>query len=295
MKIPQQTLEDEGRKSLLIVVLSVLFAGVTNWFIVPYGLYSGGILGFCQLIRTLITEATGVKPPFDYAGLLYYAVNIPIMIVVSRLMGKRYFAKTILCVTAQSLGMALIPIPSTIPIASPLAAVLVGGILRGALVGLCMKYGANDGGMDLVAILMLQKDRHITVGNLNLIINAALYIAMGIHFNLTTVVYSLISSAMMAYALDRFYSQGINVEVHIITRQDPGELYSMILKELHRSVTTWDGMGIYAGKPVHILYVVLNKYEVAALRRLVRLYEPDAFLVETQGVTVGGNFEKHLG
>ncbi len=295
MDLAEKFVKEEGRKSLLIVILSVLFAAVTNWFIVPYGLYSGGILGFCQLIRTLITQATGVKPPFDYAGLLYYAVNIPIMIAVSRLMGKRYFAKTLLCVTSQSIGMALIPIPSTIPIASPLAAVLVGGILRGALIGLCMKYGANDGGMDLVAILMLQKNRHITVGNLNLIINAILYIAMGIHFNLTTVVYSLISSAMMAYALDRFYSQGINIEVHIITRQDPSELEGAILKELRRSVTTWDGVGIYAGEPVHILYVVLNKYEMSTLRRLVRIYEPDAFLVETQGVTVGGNFEKHLG
>ena len=74
--------------------------------------------------------------------------------------------------------MALIPIPVHTPIENPLAAVLVGGILRGALVGLCMKYGANDGGMDLVGILLLQKDRHISVGNLNLVINLILYVIM---------------------------------------------------------------------------------------------------------------------
>lgn len=293
-KISRTNMKTEGKKCLFIVVLSFLYGATVNWLITPYGLYAGGLLGVCQLIRSIINEQFGIHPNFDYAGLLYYAVNIPLMLMVKKVMGRRYLFKTILCISAQSLAMAFLPIPAVPPIENALAACLLGGILRGALIGLCMRYGANDGGMDLVGIMMLHKDSNVTVGGLNLVINIIVYVVMALRYNLTIVAFSLISAAVMSYGLDRFYSQGINVEMHIITRGDSKELEQRINHELRRGVTTWNGVGAYAGKEVHILYVILNKYEVASLRRLVRLYDPEAFVVENQGVKVGGNYEKHL-
>lgn len=292
--MPQKDLEAEGRKVLMILALSVLYGGITNWFIVPYHLYSGGILGVAQLIRSVITDLTGVQPPFDYAGLLYYLINIPVMFVVQRMMGRRYFVKTLICITAQSLAMSLIPIPASPIIDDALASCLLGGILRGITIGLCLRFGANDGGMDLVGIILINKDMKVTVGQLGLIVNIILYVVMAIRYDLTIVTYSMISSAMMSYALDRFYSQGINVEMHIITKEDPKPLEEAITSQLRRSATTWQGTGIYAGKPVHILYVIMNKYEVNTLRRLIRSLDPTAFIIENAGVKVMGHFEKHL-
>lgn len=294
LPMSQKDMETEGKKVLMILALSVLYGGITNWFIIPYHLYSGGILGLSQLIRSVITEVTGVQPPFDYAGLLYYLINIPVMLIVRRMMGRRYFVKTAICLTAQSLSMALIPIPSAPLIDDALAACLLGGILRGITIGLSMRFGANDGGMDLVGIILINKGKKLTVGQLGLFVNALLYIVLALRYDLTTVAYSMISAAMMSYALDRFYSQGINVELHIITKKDPSRLEQAITGSLHRSATTWQGTGIYAGDPVHVLYVVLNKYEVTALRRLVRTLDPQAFIIENAGVKVMGHFEKHL-
>ena len=294
LPMSQKDMETESKKVLMILALSVLYGGITNWFIIPYHLYSGGILGMVQLLRSLITEITGVQPPFDYAGLLYYLVNIPILIIVQRMMGRRYFVKTAICISAQSLSMALIPIPAAPLIDDTLAACLLGGILRGVTIGLCLRFGSNDGGMDLVGIILINKDRKVTVGQLGLIVNIILYVVLAMHYDLTTAVYSMISSAMMSYALDRFYSQGINVEMHIITRENPVKLEQAITSQLRRSATTWQGTGIYAGQPVHILYVVMNKYEVHALRRLVRSLDPGAFIIENAGVKVMGHFEKHL-
>lgn len=295
-KLPmsQEDMETEGKKVLMILLLSVLYGGITNWFIIPYHLYSGGILGTAQLVRSIITEVTGVQPPFDYAGLLYYLINVPVMLIVRRMMGRRYFVKTVICISAQSLSMALIPIPSAPLIDDALASCLLGGILRGVTIGLSLQFGANDGGMDLVGIILINKGHKITVGQLALIVNIILYVVLAVHYDLTTAVYSMISSAMMSYTLDRFYSQGINVEMHIITQEDPKQLEQAIISQLHRSATTWQGTGVYAGRPVHILYVVMNKYEVHALRRLIRSFDPTAFIIENAGVKVMGHFEKHL-
>ena len=50
---------------------ALLLAAAINLFIVPQGLYSGGLYGLCQVIRTLLKTKLGLETPFDMAGLLY--------------------------------------------------------------------------------------------------------------------------------------------------------------------------------------------------------------------------------
>ena len=59
-------------------------------------------------------------------------------------------------------------------------------------------------------------------------------------------------------------------------------------------MTRWQSVGVYSGEEFHVLYVIVDKYEAPRLRRLIREYDPCAFVVENTDVTVSGNFEKHL-
>ena len=65
----------------LAVAATLLYAIGVNWFIVPMGLYTGGLLGFCQVARTLIVEALGLSPNVDFSGVLYLAANVPILLL----------------------------------------------------------------------------------------------------------------------------------------------------------------------------------------------------------------------
>ena len=47
------------------------------------GLYTGGLLGFCQVARTLIVEALGLSPNVDFSGILYLAANVPILLLAA--------------------------------------------------------------------------------------------------------------------------------------------------------------------------------------------------------------------
>ena len=81
----------------------VLIAFGVNLFIVPLGLYSGGVLGVCQLFRTLLQTYIGVDlGSFDITGILYFIVNIPILIYGYRVLGRALAAKTIICTIAYS-------------------------------------------------------------------------------------------------------------------------------------------------------------------------------------------------
>lgn len=61
-----------------------------------------------------------------------------------------------------------------------------------------------------------------------------------------------------------------------------------------RGVTNWDGAGAYTNQASYILFVVISKYEVSQLKRIVRGIDPNAFMIFTEGCSVSGNFEKRL-
>ena len=71
------------KKLCMATLGEILFAIGMNLFVVPMGLYTGGILGISQLIRSLIVNVFHVKVAFDIAGLInfiLYPNGIPILV-----------------------------------------------------------------------------------------------------------------------------------------------------------------------------------------------------------------------
>ena len=285
----------EAQRIMVLLLGTFIYAVGINFFIVPAGLYTGGVLGLCQLLRSFLTSVVGLRfGSVDVAGILYYLVNIPFLILAHKLMGKLYFAKTILGITAESVFLVLLPVPRQALVDNRLAAALIGGVICGAMMGLMLRMGACDGGMDLIGVLIVHQRNGASVGHANLYVNIVVFAIMAFNYPIDILIYSLFSAFVTSYALDRFYSQNIKVEFHIITQQDVNVLEKSIIRELRRSVTRWEGKGGFSGNDVNILYVIVDKYEAPRLRRLVREFDPDAFVVENSGVNISGNFEKHL-
>ena len=67
-----------------------------------------------------------------------------------------------------------------------------------------------------------------------------------------------------------------------------------IMEQTGRGATNWDGKGAYTQKTAYILYVMISKYEVAKIKKIVHSIDPDAFMIFTEGCSVDGHFEKRL-
>ena len=66
----------EGKRTLACIVASLMYAIGVNLFVVPAQLYSGGLMGICQVIRTLLVEYLHMNfHSFDIAGIIYYIIN----------------------------------------------------------------------------------------------------------------------------------------------------------------------------------------------------------------------------
>lgn len=284
------------RLRMLACILGELIAAFSlNYFIVPLGLYSGGSMGVCQLIRTLLQIWGGLSfGDYDIAGILYFLSNIPILLYARGILGRKFVLKTVVCTMAFSLFYSVIPAPSTMVVNDTLTACLLGGILTGVGSGLVLTCGGSGGGLDVIGLCLSKKGSRFTVGRFSMTFNAFLYALCLILFTPETAIYSVIYNFASAMVVDKAHQQNISVQALIFTRAGERELGRVIMDELGRGVTWWEGVGAYTGENVHILCVCLSKYEIEELFHTVHEMDPHAFITLQEGVRIYGNFQKKL-
>ena len=284
------------RLRMLACILGELIAAFSlNYFIVPLGLYSGGSMGVCQLIRTLLQIWGGLSfGDYDIAGILYFLSNIPILLYARGILGRKFVLKTVVCTMAFSLFYSVIPAPSTMVVNDTLTACMLGGILTGVGSGLVLTCGGSGGGLDVIGLCLSKKGSRFTVGRFSMTFNAFLYALCLILFTPETAIYSVIYNFASAMVVDKAHQQNISVQALIFTRAGERELGRVIMDELGRGVTWWEGVGAYTGENVHVLCVCLSKYEIEELFHTVHEMDPHAFITLQEGVRIYGNFQKKL-
>ena len=283
----------EGKRTFLCIFASFVYAVGLNLFVVPAGVYSGGVMGVCQVIRTILSDYFQLNfQGFDIAGVIYYIINIPIFILAFVRLGRKFFIKTLVSVTSMTVFLSVIPITQVVE--DTMAACVVGGIVSGAGIGFALRMGSSSGGMDVVGLLLTRWKRDFSVGKVSLIVNLFLYGVCFFLFDVQIVVYSIIYASVYSVAMDKVHTQNINVEAKIVTKADTTELEKAVFEEIYRGITKWSTEGAYTHEDSHMLYITLSKYEVGRLKTVVHKYDPHAFIVVTEGVSVDGNFLKKL-
>ena len=64
-----KALQNKWARVLIAVFATFLYALGVNLFVVPMGLYSGGVVGLSQIIRTLLAQAVELPAGVDIAGI----------------------------------------------------------------------------------------------------------------------------------------------------------------------------------------------------------------------------------
>ena len=266
-----------------------------NYFIVPMGLFSGGILGVSQLLRTLIASRVALPAGVDIQGVLYLLLNLPLILLAWRALGRVFVVRTLICTLSSSFFYSILTAPATPILEERIACCLVGGIIGGFGLGLTLTSGCSSGGLDILGLWLTKRGSHFTVGRFSVSFNAVLYSICAILFDVPTALYSIIYNVISSLMVDRAHQQGISVQLMIFTRDEDPELPQHIMRELNRGVTYWEGMGAYTGKPIRVMCVAVSKFEVEDLRRIVIELDPHAFFIVQEGVRIEGNFIRKIG
>lgn len=271
-----------------------LFAFGVNVIITPLGLYNGGFMGIAQLIRTVMFQMFDFSflQQIDIAGIIYYIINIPIFYWAWKEMGKGFLVRSLISVTIQTAFMTFIPVPKEAIFSDRLMSCIIGGLVVGTGVGMILRGRSSGGGQDIIGVIFAKKHPGFSVGKIAIMMNVVVYAVCLWMFDIEVVVYSLIYTTVLAMACDRVHVQNINMSVMIFTKQEG--ISEIILKEMGRGVTKWEGVGAYTNETSHILYIMISKYEVEQIKEIIHRVDPHAFIIFNEGTSVIGNFEKRL-
>lgn len=278
---------------IMVIVGAVMYAVGLVLFVTPHNLFTGGVMGFSQIIRSAVTMYTPIRLPadFDLSGIIYYTINIPLFIIAFRSISKTFFVKTLIAATTITLLLSFIPIPAPL-IADRLTSCIVGGLIVGVGTGFMLLYGGSGGGLDIVGMFLTKRYTDASVGKVALIGNIVLYMICALMFDFETAVYSIIYTAVSSITLDRIHHQNILMRAIIFTKVN--DVAGPIMNKLGRGVTEWTGEGAYTGEAEHVLVTVISKYELGQLRRIVLEHDPHAFITYDRIDGVDGNFLKKL-
>lgn len=265
-----------------------------NLLIVPMGFYSGGFMGVSQLASLFLTKGLHlpISPEANITGIIYFAINIPLMYLGFKVLGKEFAVRTLIMTGLMSAFLVIIPIPKTPYVEDYLTAGIIGGIVCGIGNGLVLRGRSSAGGQDIIGLCCAKKFPNFSVGKVTIIINIFVYGLCMFLFDIEIVIYSLIYAMVLSLAVDRVHIQNINTSVMIFTKK--AGISKAIMEQTGRGVTNWDGEGAYTNRASYILFVMISKYEMAQLKKIVRNLDPDAFMIFTEGCSVDGNFEKRL-
>ena len=250
---------------------ALLLAFSMTAFTVPNRIAPEGISGIATILFFV------VKMPVGFTILI---CNIVLIAMQAKIIGRGSAWKTLFSIIVNSAAIEVMM--NVMPVApmttNPILAGLYGGILSGIGVGITFKAGGTSGGMDIVSQILHYKYR-IPIGDVTLVSNIVVTGLAGFTFGAELALYGLITVFFTSKVIDAVL-EGMSVfrTVTIISKQSDVIGWA-IIEELHRGVTSLEGIGMYSGKPVGVLLTAIRRGELPILRRIVYDNDPKAFVI----------------
>lgn len=264
-----------------------LFSFITDiaFYIVGCGIYSIAVTMFISPNEISPGGLTGIATVLNYlfmlpTGIVLFLLNIPILILGFIKFGGIFITKTAIATTILSFMLEITEnLLSAVKIDLILAAVF-GGILMGLGLSIVMLRGATTGGVDIIAKVINRKFRHLTVGRLILMSDAAVVMIAALAYgNVQSALYSVISLYASSRIMDvMLYGADKGKIVYIIT-DSAKEISDAVMTEVRRGVTVMNVVGGYTGSDKKMLMCVLRRHEVSAVYRIVGENDSNAFIV----------------
>ncbi len=260
---------------------SFCFGVSVSVFTEPNRIAPGGVTGLAVLLGFLSGLPT---------GLISVLLNLPLLIIAYRRMGRDFFWRTAAGLVLSSVAMDITPLFLPGFFGDRLLAAVFGGVLTGAGLGLIYRRGGSTGGAEIVATLWRRQTPDLSIGRVMLFLDAAVILLSAAVFReINSALYAAVTVFLSAQVMDRLVYGAQTAKVALIVSRNWQEITERILTHLHRGVTQLSSAGGYTGEEGKVLLCAVGQREGYRLWELIREIDPSAFVLfltaeEVQGV-----------
>jgi uncharacterized membrane-anchored protein YitT (DUF2179 family) len=162
--------------------------------------------------------------------------------------------------------------------ADPLEAIVIGGAMLGAGAGFIIRHGGCTDGTEILAILINRK-KGFTIGQVIFFVNVFVFGAYGWIFNDWHIALRSLMTYLVAFKTMDIVIAGLEeLKSVLIMCSKPEKLSKLITHELGLGLTFIKGKGGYSGEDRDILFVIVERLDLAELKEIVLREDPSSFI-----------------
>jgi uncharacterized membrane-anchored protein YitT (DUF2179 family) len=263
---------------------------IIDWVLIVLGIFSAsfGLKGFLLSSHFIDGGVTGISMLLaDIThipiAVLLFVINVPFLILGYRRLGLGFAIKSTTAIAGLSLCLALIHFPDIT--SDKLLTAVFGGFFIGVGIGFAIRGGAVLDGTEIAALLLSKKAQILKVSDIVLILNVIIFGAAAFLLGIESALYSILTYVSASKMMD-FILNGLDQYIGITVISAKSEVIrKVITMQLGRGVTVYQGKSGY-GKDGHIndprdiIFTVLTRLEVPAIKEKILKLDPAAFIIQ---------------
>jgi uncharacterized membrane-anchored protein YitT (DUF2179 family) len=271
----------------LLTFAALLDAFAVSVFMARFEIAPSGVSGLAVILNHLDNRLP--------IGLLILLGNIPIQVLGFRILGGwRIVARTVYYIVLYSLAIDLlrdqfyqINVGDNV-----LLNAMFGGLLSGVAGGLILRAGGTQGGTSTLGRI-LQMRFGLPLSTTSLYTDTGVVFIAGLVFGWEGALYAIVAFVAAGMAADYVLEGPSVIRTATIITDKPEAIVNLVLDELGRGVTAWQGKGMFTEKSHTVLFITISRSQVRALRQLVHSADSEAFVVIGHGhVAYGEGFRR---
>lgn len=268
-----QKMRLETLKELTMIAIGCsIYALSIDMISIPNQLADGGLSGITLIIRYFWKINPGIST---------LILNIPLILLGWRYMGKRLLAYTIwgtLCLSFFLWIWRYLPIINQLNLEHDLfLSAALAGVLSGFGLGLTFRFNGTTGGTDIIARIW-QIKLGISSGKTILALDALVLFLSLSYLDIKHMMYTLLASFVLSRIMDLVQQGAYTAKGMFIISDKYPQIAQMIDLKLDRGFTYLDAHGGFLQDEKRIIYLVISPREIPQAKQLVENEDPNAFV-----------------
>ncbi|MFE4711093.1 MULTISPECIES: YitT family protein [Paenibacillus] len=269
----------QAREVAIIIISAFLVASGLRLFLIPHQLLSGGIAGAASVVGYLTNP--------KYISIIYFAMNLPILVWGFVAVGKKYICLSMLSVVATTWFMTIIPVVRLTK--DPILASIFGGVIIACGVGFALRVGGSSGGFDILGSIITRK-HDIPMGSILFVMDGIVILSLGFFKSWDSALYAMLCIFVKSRVVDMIHIRHVKLTCFIVTKEREKMLNRLTL--LPHGVTVVNAEGGYSHEGNTMLMTVTTRYELSELRKTILETDPKAFVNVLETVEILGRFRR---
>lgn len=306
---------DYGWSLIATLFSAAIFAFSINVFLQPsvlggdassiQSLVSGGSSGAAQVLK-LICDICGFKienNPSLLFSIFYLLINLPLVYIAFRFVGKRFGAFTILNVGFVFLLTNVMHGNFFLEAAlfvnehgGMLGRALFAGMCTGLSSAVAFKIDSSAGGFDIISYYFSER-KSALAGKYGVIINSVIIGAFSIITAVNSsewgegvalIFFASVYLLTVMLVIDVINVRNKKAQLQIITTKK--ELHKLLLANIPHGATVVNARGAYSDNERFVIYMVVSTTEIKRAIKVVKQLDPESFVNVTSLQQVYGQF-----